>query len=135
VVFAIRKTNNIPLVEVIHSEIMPFDRLPFEAAVFWLVWNQCYDPVGYCALTIIDPEIVFLSLCGLLPEARGNGLQKRMITVREKWARRNGYRVMITYVLKSNPHSYENLIKRGFMLYIPEYEYIDGPVFYFKKDL
>lgn len=132
--FAIRKTNNIPLVEIVHSEIMPQDNLP-DPALFWLVWNQDYDPVGYCCLSIVDSEIVFMSLCGLFPEARGNGLQRRMLTVREKWARRKGYKIVITYALRDNPYSYENLIKRGYMLYEPEYPWVDGNVYYFRKYL
>lgn len=132
--FAIRKTNNIPLVEVVHLEILPDDTMP-DNAIYWLVWTECYDPVGYCALTIVDAEIVFMSLCGLFPEARGHGLQKRMLTVREKWARRKGYKIVITYTLRSNPHSYENLIKKGYMLFEPEYPWVKGDVYYFRKEL
>jgi hypothetical protein len=55
-----------------------------------------------------------LSRCGVLPLARGLGLQRLLIRRRIAWARRQTGR---RAVLKHNHHSSNNLIRCGFRLY------------------
>jgi len=65
-----------------------------------------------------DLKLVYLSRCGVLPAARGLGLQRRLIRCRIAWARRQaGRKAVITYTLAHNHHSSNNLIRCGFRLY------------------
>lgn len=102
---------------------------------FWIVWKD-KTPVGYCANRYyIEPNVCFLCGAGVLPEARGFGLQKRAIFIREKEAKKLGYKRTISYTLKDNIYSANNLIKCGYLLYIPPTYYGSANSLYFQKFL
>ena len=55
----------------------------------------------------------------ILPEHRGNGLQRRLLKVRERKARQLGWTSVITDTTDNVP-SANNLIKAGYRLFEPE---------------
>jgi ribosomal protein S18 acetylase RimI-like enzyme len=95
---------------------------------FWIVF-QGQEPVGYCSVnqSIYDENALFLSSAGILPEHRGNKLHKRMIKARIRFAKKHGYKRVVTYTAAWNDQSYMNLQKYGFKIYFPEEE--DGQIF------
>jgi GNAT superfamily N-acetyltransferase len=64
-------------------------------------------------------DAVYLHCAGVLPEARGKRLQRRLIRTRLAWARRSGYLWAVTYVMPYNVPSLRSLIACGFRPYTP----------------
>lgn len=122
----------------LHLETFPADEFPDdERNIYWVVWDDSDKPVGFCIVRPVhgDKYTCFLSRAGLLPCARGNGLHKRMINTRIKWARKNKYKYCITYTVKNNFTSYNNLQNTGFKLYEPDYYYAGEESLYWRKAL
>jgi ribosomal protein S18 acetylase RimI-like enzyme len=83
------------------------------------------------------PGMAFLSRSGVLPEARGIGIQKRLIRARLAHIRRHspGVTHAVTYTAVSNAASSNSLIACGFKLFWPRAgELWVGPEFnYWRK--
>lgn len=88
--------------------------------VWWLAWDGD-KAAGYAA---INPPLEgvrpYLSRAGVLPEYRGQGIQKRLIRARLAYARKQGWREVVTDTSKDNVMSSNNLIGCGFRLFRPE---------------
>jgi GNAT superfamily N-acetyltransferase len=131
----IRQTKDYEAVKKLIKRIMPRDKLDLSQNICWLVKEGDF-PVGFCTLKLLPREnAVFLSLSGVLPSHRGNGIQRRMIHVRCVWAANHGYDMALTYTLKDNHPSIASLIKSGFHFYHPENAWVGRDVHYFQKDL
>lgn len=132
----IRKTNNIDLVKGLLKEIFPSDEIDVaENDQLWIVWNEEKSPVGFCSLRPLEEGIAYLNWAGLLDEAKGQGLHKRMIRARESWAKKNNYKQIITYTTVSNIQSARNLLKTKYELFLPEYAWAGENYLYFQKDI
>ena len=83
--------------------------------------------VGYATAREVPGVCLFLNSAGVRYHWRGQGLHKRLIKVRTKYAKRNGL-VAITYTSPDNIVSANNLISCGFKLYTPANEWV-GPNF------
>ena len=102
---------------------------------WWVVFDGG-SPVGFASLTLYDDErnTAFLSLAGVIPSARGKGLQRKLIKRRVDKSIELGAGRVITYVAPDNVISGNNLIKCGFKLYVPDFEYgVDGAIYFQKK--
>lgn len=77
------------------------------------------QPAGFACLRVMDSKIAYLALAGVLPKYRGRGIQKRLIKLRENYARALGCKVMITYVAWANWPSANSLIRAGYKIYTP----------------
>lgn len=136
--YRIRRTNNKYIAMYLHLETFPADEFPDDDRnIYWVVWDESDKPVGFCIVRPVhgDKDTCFLSRAGLLPCARGNGLHKRMINTRIKWAKKNKYKYCITYTIKNNFTSYNNLQNTGFKLYEPDYYYAGEECLYWRKAL
>lgn len=108
----------------------------FDKNLCWLVRNyNLKNPVGYACGRGLTDGIFYLSRAGVLNRHRGKGLHKRLIAAREVYARKAGYKVIITYVAKHNVSSWVTLVKRGYEVYQPEYCYAGKNFLYFRKGL
>lgn len=110
----------------------------WEEEACWEVFDDKGSVAGFCSAQIMEDKegpLVFLSRAGVLPHARGNGLQRRMIKVRCKYASSQGCEVAVTYTTPSNVTSANNLIKEGFVLYTPQYKWAGKDQLYWIKDL
>jgi GNAT superfamily N-acetyltransferase len=108
---------------------------------WWLVydrdkWWDNRRPVAFCGLTeaTATPGTGYLKRAGVLKEARGNGLQRKLITVRERKARKLGLTTMITDTT-DNPASANSLIRAGYKIFEPAYRWAFNHSIYWKKDL
>ena len=128
----LRRTD-VRTAEAMNTLILPGDT--FDArGVHWLAVDDGGNPLGFCSACEIGEGYVFLSRAGLLPAARGLGLQRRMITTRLAWARRQGAVAAITYVVYENEASLVNLLRCGFRFYRPVSRWA-GDVHYLRKEL
>ena len=125
--YRIRRTRDYHTLIVLNKKIFGEGfEVDFAKHICWVVKDENNTPVGFCSYKKTTDDIVFLSRAGVLPEARGAGLQVRMIRTRLKHARTEGYNCAITYTVRDNPASFTSLQRCGFKLYIPEYEWV-GP--------
>jgi GNAT superfamily N-acetyltransferase len=113
----------------------------WERAWWWVAWSRG-APVAFAGLAPITPGaangrhgVGYLCRAGVVPAARGQGLQRRMIRVREAAARRAGMRELITYTSRENTKSANNLIACGYRLYTPPEEWGLEGAFYFCRRL
>lgn len=129
----VRQTKDIEVIKELHREILPGDEFyERDTNRYWLAF--CDGVLaGFCIATVLQDRIVFLSRSGVLPEFRGLGIQKRMIQIRLWFARKIKSPAAITYTMKDNHASSNNLVKCDFRLYDPEYPYAGPNVLYWIK--
>ncbi len=92
----------------------------FSRDVVWIGVDPAGFDVAFCAMRLLSDGQWYLSRAGVVPEARGKGLQKRMIRLRVAHARRHqpGCTV-ITDTTHDNYASANSLMACGFRLYAP----------------
>lgn len=115
---------------------MPNDEQP-DIAVghWWLAYDPAGLPVAYAGLyqSRRYSNVGYLCSAGVLPDARGHGLQRRLVAVRERKARANGWGWMVTDTVPSNPASSNTLIRCGYRTYVPERPWrVTGAIFWRK---
>lgn len=128
--------ENMKVLRDLQKLCLPADR-PYDSpyAWYWLgFWGQ--TPVAFC---IMSPSIrwsncVYLARSGVAPEFQGQGLQKKMILIREKWARKHKYEWAITDTTE-NPQSANSLISRGYKVYEPKKPWGLRRAIYWRKKL
>lgn len=127
-------TFDLEILERLDQQIFPTDfRHNFTKTINWILFYN-KEPIGFCSLKILDKEnAVYLARAGIVREHRGKGLHKRLIGVRTKWAKANGFKSVITYTKRDNHGSANNLIDLGFRLYTPQHEWADKESVYFIK--
>jgi GNAT superfamily N-acetyltransferase len=120
----------------------------FDRTTWWITRDEDGKAVAYAGARLFhthddstededDKKMIVLVRAGVLPCARGKGLQKKLIAVRTRWGQRQGARAAITYTMPNNYRSSNNLIKCGFRLYNPEEGWVGelGEVLYWWKTL
>lgn len=104
-------------------------------AVWWR--SMCGDRItAYAGLCPSHQwaDGVYLCRAGVAPEYRGLGLQRRMIEVRERWARKHGYLHAVTET-RQNIASSRNLIKCGYLPFNPNHPWAFADSIYWTKTL
>jgi GNAT superfamily N-acetyltransferase len=132
--YRLRQTADVESVKALHTLCLPGDDWE-DASQHWILWLD-NTPVGFCSAKQLtaDDSVVFLSRAGLLPVARGSGLQRRMIQTRLQWCRSVGAKTVITYTVYDNHASIINLLRCGFKFYFPVGQWA-GDVHYFMREL
>jgi len=95
--------------------------LRLEDAFEWVLVTSKITPEAFCGWRPIDnmPAHAFLSRAGVLPEARGQGLQKFMIDLREDAMRKAGQVRSITYTEAYSVASMRSLMACGYKPFEP----------------
>lgn len=133
------RTQEIALCRELHDRYLGEDctfETPEAGNLYWLALHGDL-PFGYCSMrpSVIDPYAIFLSRCVVTLGARGQGLQRRMIRVREREARRLDFWRCTTYTARDNMASAHNLIRCGYTLYRPTPPYAGDDELYFERHL
>lgn len=120
----IRQTYNEKLIQELDKQVFPDDDpVTTEGHLWWVIYDG-KTPVAYAgAKYIVAETVVYLSRAGVLESHRGKHLQRRLIRARVRWARKIGATQAITYTFVDNPASSNNLIKCGFVTYVPEWKW------------
>lgn len=116
------------------DRFFPGAGLPTAAHQAWGLYAADGSLAAYCVLGIY-PNYAFLSRAAVLPEHRGQRLQRRMIKLRERAAKRAGRALVITYTSYDNMRSANNLIACGYRHYLPQREYGTKHALYFERRL
>ncbi len=122
----IKKVNTSILVNRRHIQIMHkecFPQLPLYRELhgdWWIAYDP--EPVAFCGLhaSVRTEGAGYLCRGGVLPKARGKGLQKRMIKLRERAAKAKGWTVLLSDTDPLNAYSMNNLINCGFRAFRPK---------------
>jgi hypothetical protein len=103
---------------------------------WWWVGTDGREAAAFCGLTqsSYHPSYSYLKRAGVLHRHRGNGLQKRMLTIRERKARLLGFSWSITDTT-NNPASSNSLIAAGYRLWLPEEPWAFDNSLYWRKKL
>lgn len=115
-------------------EILPDDTpLDPRDGAWWVLYDGT-DPVAFAAIRPSRQWVngMYLSRSGVVTGYRGQGLQKRLISVRERFARREGAEWLITDTTQ-NPASANNLADRGFRMYEPSAPWGNRYTLYWRK--
>lgn len=103
---------------------------------YWWIAYEGQNPIGFAGMrqSAWWGDTGYLNRAGVIPAARGKGLQKRLIRARELKAKALGLRWLVTDTL-NNPASANSLIGCGFKMFVPSKPWgIEGTC-YWKKDL
>lgn len=133
--FKVRQEDNISVAEELHNKT-GFENDVFPRNhIFWIARDEQDSPVAFCSISLVDKDTIFLSRAGVIKKYRGKKLHKRMIRARENYARRNGYKWIITYTLQDNVNSFVHLIKNNYQIYEPSWDWAGKDCIYFRKRL
>lgn len=126
--------SNHPCLRALHKATFPADAEPeWGAGTWWIVQT---DGV-FVAFSGIQrsrqwSDAGYLVRAGVLPRARGQGLQRRLVRAREHFAKQQGWRWLVTATL-GNPASANTLIASGFRLYEPTTPWLAEGALYWRK--
>ena len=119
----------------LQKQCLPFDDpLPCDEGYWWLAWADDGRLAGFCSLHPSRRwrDTGYLSRAGVLLHYQGYGLQKRLIKVRERFAKRLGWLWLVSDTTL-NPPSANSLISCGFKTYTPSYPYMAPESIYWRK--
>lgn len=87
----------------------------------WWIAYRNGAPVAFAGLwpSVRSPGSGYLCRAGVMPEARGEGLQRRLIKVREKEARKKRWVALFSDCRPGNAHSLNNLFACGYRAFVP----------------
>jgi GNAT superfamily N-acetyltransferase len=114
---------------------LPYD-IPYDKnGWYWLVFDGD-EPVAFCAMAPSRKwlDTVYLARAGVLESHRGLGIQKKMIAIRESFARRRAYNWAVTDT-RDNLASSNSLISKGYRLFIPSQPWAYKGSLYWRKRL
>lgn len=136
-VYRIRKARDPRRCLGLDALLFPDDEMDCPQASVWWEVLLGDELVGYAAGVKErgDPKNFVLTRAGVAPEHRGRGLQKRLIRVREAYARSIGCTTVTTYTSTTNLASANNLAHSGYRLYTPDWKWGLNPGLYFIKKL
>lgn len=111
--------------------------LPTSKGWWWLATDPDGAAAGFASMSMDGMKVVkigFLDRSGVLQEDRGNGLQRLLIAAREKLARAQGFKALVSTTY-CNPQSGNNLMGMGFTLYTPQEPWGAEGTNYWRKEL
>lgn len=116
----IRRTDDLQAVHELDRLTFQGDKPTLESekeqAHEWWIAEDGGFPIGFIGLNV-GPRGASIVRVGVVPGARGAGLQKRLCRVAMRWARRQGIRRIYTYVLTTNIPSLRSLLAVGLKPY------------------
>ena len=103
---------------------------------WWWILYQDDRPIGFCSLRRSAQwgDTGYLCRAGILVKYRGKGLQKRLIRVRERQAKRLKMNWLITDTY-NNPASANSIISCGFKMFTPSKPWGADETCYWRKRL
>jgi GNAT superfamily N-acetyltransferase len=120
----------------LHKQCFPSDHEPdWGRGDWWLVFDPAGVPVAFAGGYRSVTGWYYLCRAGVLPRARGKGLQRRLIHARLRQGRKLGLPYAFTYTVFDNLESSNNLIRTGFRLYTPRWRWGGKRSLYWRRPL
>ena len=116
----IARCSDIEVLVSLQRLVLPADKPLDPAAGWWWAAIDGGEAIAFAGMTRSQRwcDAAYLCRAGVAPAHRGRGIQKALIRVRERQARRLGLAWLITDTCR-NPASANSLIASGFRLYEP----------------
>lgn len=114
---------------------LPGDTPTDPATGEWWVAYRDDEPVGFVCCEDIGYASGYLRLVGVMPSARGQHLQTRLMGVALRWARARGLTVVVSYTAAWNHASSNNFVRQGWRLYTPELKWGWADALYWRYEL
>lgn len=102
---------------------------------YWWIARRDSEPAAYAGMKLQGWGMVYLCRAGVMPAHRGRGLQTRLLRARCAYARGLGMKSALTDTTFDNLPSANNLIRAGFKLYRPQYQWAGADALYWWKTL
>ena len=83
---------------------------------YWIVYDEKDNWVGYASLGKYNDTSLYCGPTYIKPEYRGNGLQLKLLEIRERFAKKMEFKQLLSCTELENVISSNNLIKRKFTL-------------------
>lgn len=126
------RDTDLPAIQVLDKQCFgpSCSEVPDPEDIWWVAVDGD-QVIGYAGIHLYGATTGFLVRCAVQKQYRGNKLQQRFTSVRERWARKQGLTKLITWTSRYMPLSANNLIDRGFRLYAPEFKWAseDGAIY------
>lgn len=108
----------------------------FTEGYWWIAFDELVLPAAFIGIrqSILGPHTGYFIRVGVLPEHRGQGLQRRLMRAMHQKARKVGW-VRIVSDTRNNPHSANNIIAAGYRMFNPEPPWGFTDACYWTKDL
>lgn len=128
--------ENSELLYKLQKECLPYDKLYDVSQGAWWVAYKNDRPVGFAGIVRSSRwcDTGYLCRSGVIRSARGQGVQKRLIRVRQLYAKKMGWAWLITDTYH-NPPSSNSLISCGFKLFEPTLPWGAKGTLYWRKHL
>ena len=128
--------SGVALLNHLQGLILPDDRPADHRIGLWWVVEEDGQPAGFCGVhpSVQWGDTLYLCRAGVREEFRGRGLQRKMIQLRERAARRLGFRWLISDTT-DNPASANSLIGCGFKTFTPSRPWGWKHTIYWRKEL
>lgn len=128
--------TDLDLVAKIDRQIFPEDPPVELKDTKWWVAFRGRRPVGFCGIALREEgKTGYMTRAGVVAGARRQGIHKRLIRVRLRWARQMKLSHVVTYTVSGNCGSSNNLIRAGFELYNPKEPWAGRSDLYWIKSL
>jgi len=127
--------SNSGIIGRLHSELFPNDDMPdWSLGTWWVMFNKDV-PIAFAGIQRSHrwSDSGYLVRAGVMPAERGKGFQKRLIKIREAYAKKQGWKWCITATL--DIRSANNLINCGYHLYKPKNPWLIDGALYWRKQL
>lgn len=134
--FIIRKCKDLKLIDKLKHQCFDKDSIvdDLRTSTWWVAWCSGH-PAGYCGIQQWPDGTAFLNMVGVLESYRGFGLQKRMIKIRESYAKQRGTDIIYTYTAPFNAASMRSLITCGYRPYESPTEWAGEEFVYWSRKL
>jgi GNAT superfamily N-acetyltransferase len=120
----------------LHTLTFPGDVAPRwrKDGAAWLVHDEAKELVAFLYAEPLSEDIWYFSRVGVMPAARGQGLQAQLMARLEGWANRQKVQQLISTTYQ-NPPSANNFVRAQWMTYLPEYPWGAPDTIYWSKKL
>lgn len=112
--FRIEKVDDTDAARDMHKLAFGGDKWPGDDHEFWIAKDRHGAVVGFASATLINARAAFLSRAAVARSARGQGLHRKLIEARLRWAWDQDCTIIVTHVENHNYESIINLQRAGF---------------------
>jgi len=130
----IRKQSSQDKLSRLQKVCLPYDQpIDTNFGSWWIATENGVD-IGFAGLvrTVSWTDCGYLCRAGVIPDARGQGLQKKLINVRVRQAKALGWNWVVTDT-RLNPASANSLISCGFKMFEPSKPWGYKDTLYWRK--
>lgn len=128
--------RNRKLLTALHTLTFPGDSAPAWKAngMAWITRDIDDEPVGFLYAEPMTDGSLYFSRVGVMPAARGKGIQRQLMSLMYSRAKREGYRVLVSTTYQ-NPPSANNFVREQWMTYMPATPWGASDTIYWFKEL